>query len=106
MSEYITVAKTSEIPEGQGRPFELEGQIVAIFNLGGEFAALDDTCPHAGAPLSEGYVEEGAVTCPWHAWRFDCKTGDWCDAPGGKVHVEAFDVRVEGDEIQLRKKEQ
>jgi len=52
-----------------------------------------------GASLAEGYVEEGVVTCPWHAWRFRLADGTWCDNP--RIKTDSFEVRVVGDEIQV-----
>jgi hypothetical protein len=62
-------------------------------------SAIDDFCPHMGASLAGGYVENGKVACPWHAWRFCVKDGTWCDNP--RIKIDAFEVRVEGDEIQV-----
>lgn len=102
MSEFKTVAKVGEIPVGEGRAYEVNGVIVAVFNVNGEYTAIDDCCPHQGAPLSEGYLEGDCVTCPWHAWHFSVKDGSWLDNPGSKLKVETFDVRVERDQIQVR----
>jgi nitrite reductase (NADH) small subunit/3-phenylpropionate/trans-cinnamate dioxygenase ferredoxin subunit len=54
-----------------------------------------------GASLAGGYVENGSVICPWHAWRFCVKSGDWLDNPRSSVRQECFEVRVVGDEIQV-----
>jgi nitrite reductase (NADH) small subunit len=101
MSEFVTVAKVGAIPEGTGATFHVGDRLVAVFNRGGEYYAIDDLCPHMGASLGAGYLdEEGVVTCPWHAWRFAVADGTWCDNP--RIKIDAFDVRVEGDEIQVR----
>ena len=101
MSDFMTVAKVGDIPESQGRAYEVIGVIVAVFNIGGEYAAIDDCCPHHGAPLSEGVLEGTCITCPWHAWRFDVKDGRWLDNPTSRLKVETFEVRVDGNEIQV-----
>ena len=99
---YQTVAKVGEIPEGEGRSFEVEGRMVAVFlEVGGTYRALDDSCPHQGAPLCDGLVDAGTVTCTWHGWRFSLEDGRWLDSPKSKVQVETYPVRVEGDEIQV-----
>ena len=67
MPEYQTVARVGEIPEGEGRAFAVNGRMIAVFHLAGEYTAINDTCPHMGASLATGYVEDEAVTCPWHA---------------------------------------
>ena len=100
MSEFTTVARVDEIPEGQARSFEVNGRIVAVFHEHGKFHAMDDLCPHMGASLASGHMQDGIVTCPWHAWRFDVCNGHWVDNP--KMKVAAHEVRVEGDEIQVR----
>lgn len=100
MSKFVTVAKVGSIPEGQGATFQVGERLVAVFNQGGTYAAIDDLCPHMGASLGAGQLdEEGKVTCPWHAWRFDVCDGTWCDNP--RLKIDAFEVRVEGDEIQV-----
>jgi len=100
MTDFISVAKVGDIPDGQGIAYAVNGRMVAVFNQGGTYEAIDDFCPHMGASLAGGYVEDGVVICPWHAWRFKTCDGTWCDNP--TISVDSFDVRVEGDEIQVR----
>jgi nitrite reductase/ring-hydroxylating ferredoxin subunit len=101
MSDYVTVAKVGAIPVGQGGTFAVGERLVAVFNRAGTYHAIDDICPHMGASLGAGYMdEEGVVTCPWHAWHFSVCDGTWCDNP--RIKIDAFDVRVVGDEIQVR----
>ncbi|NBY01770.1 MAG: Rieske (2Fe-2S) protein, partial [Planctomycetes bacterium] len=61
--------------------------------------AIDDFCPHMGASLSGGHVEDGTVTCPWHAWRFRLCDGAWADNP--RLKVGCYNVSVVDDEIFL-----
>lgn len=101
MSEFITVARVGAIPEGQGGTFQVGDRLVAVFNRGGEYFAIDDLCPHMGASLGAGYMDaEGVVTCPWHAWHFSVCDGTWCDNP--RIKIDAFETRVVGDEIQVK----
>jgi nitrite reductase (NADH) small subunit/3-phenylpropionate/trans-cinnamate dioxygenase ferredoxin subunit len=100
MTDFQTVAKVEEIPEGEGRAFAVNGRMVAVFNEGGQFTAIDDFCPHMGASLAGGYIEKGIVTCPWHAWRFCTSSGAWCDNP--KIKIDAFELRVVEGEIQVK----
>jgi nitrite reductase/ring-hydroxylating ferredoxin subunit len=99
--QYQSVAKVGEIPEGEGRPFEVEGRMIAVFLDGGDYFAIDDACPHQGAPLCDGMVSEKTVTCSWHGWRFSLEDGGWLDSPKSKLRVGSYPVRVEGDEIQV-----
>jgi nitrite reductase (NADH) small subunit len=101
MSEFETVAKVGQIPEGEGRSFVLRGRMVAVFLRNGEYFALNDICPHMGASLAEGYLEGDSVLCPWHAWRFCIKDGLWLDNPKSKLCNETYPVRLQGDEIQV-----
>jgi len=103
MAEFITVAKVGAIPVGSGAAFPVGEKLVAVFNLGdGEYQAINDLCPHMGASLADGCVENGIVTCPWHAWRFRVCDGTWCDNP--RIKTDAFEVRVVGEEIQVLSK--
>jgi nitrite reductase (NADH) small subunit len=98
---YHTVARVGEIVEGRGIPVEIEGRVIAVFLEGGNYYAIDDTCPHQGAPLCDGIVYERSVTCTWHGWRFSLEDGRWLDSPRGRTRVATYPVRVVGDEIQI-----
>lgn len=101
MSDFQTVAKDGEIPEGQGRCFPVNGTMIGVFNENGQYFAINDFCPHMGASLSEGHVEDGAVMCPWHAWRFRLNDGVWMDNQKSGICTATYDVRVEDGEIQV-----
>jgi len=101
MSQFQTVARVGEIPAGEGRAFEVAGRMVAVFFVNDRYTAIYDTCPHMGASLATGYVEDGGVMCPWHAWRFCVETGTWLDNPKSSLRQDTFEVRVVGDEIQV-----
>lgn len=97
--QWVLVAKTDEIPKNEGRAFAVADRMIAIFESQGTFYALDDFCPHQGASLSAGWIHEGCVACPWHAWRFALSDGTWMDNP--KVKTDHFDVQVKGSEIYV-----
>ena len=98
MPSFNKLAKVSDIPAGEGRIFEPEGHVIAIFNIGGKFHAVDNTCLHRGGPLGEGICEESVVTCPWHGWRYDVTTGQ-CVEGDPSAKVVTYPVKVENDEI-------
>ena len=102
MEDFQTVAKVGDIPAGEGRAFPVDGTVVAVFCVGGEYTAINDVCPHMGASLAEGYIEGVSVTCPWHGWRFSVKDGSWLDNPRSKIGNACYRVRVVGDEIQVQ----
>ncbi|QDV27905.1 Rieske (2Fe-2S) protein [Aureliella helgolandensis] len=98
---YVTVAKVGDILEGRGRAFSVGNRMVAVFKNQEEYFAIDDFCPHQGASLAEGYVDDGcAVVCPWHHWCFSIADGTWLENP--KIGVDKFKVRVVGQEIQVQ----
>ncbi len=99
MSDFITVAKVGDFSGNQGKAFAVNERMVAVFREGDQFFAIDDFCPHMGASLAEGCVEQGVVACPWHAWRFRVQDGTWCDNP--RIKIDSFPVRVVGDEVQV-----
>mgnify|MGYP000861038162 CR=1 FL=1 len=97
MAEVVTVCTKSDIPVGEGKAFTCGKHRVAVFNLDGTFHAISDACPHAGGPLSDGWLEGSEVTCPWHGWTFDVKL---CDEDP-KDGVCRYKVLVEGDDIKV-----
>jgi nitrite reductase/ring-hydroxylating ferredoxin subunit len=96
---FVKVATVAEVPPGSAMQVSVQGKKLALFNLGGTFYALEDECPHRGAPLSEGECEGTEVLCPWHGARFDLKTGAHLSPPASRG-VAAFKVQVVGDEVQ------
>jgi nitrite reductase (NADH) small subunit/3-phenylpropionate/trans-cinnamate dioxygenase ferredoxin subunit len=100
MDEFQTVCRVGELAEGEGKTCKVGDRLVALFCSGGRFLAIDDTCPHMGASLSGGYLENDVVTCPWHAWRFRLTDGAWADNP--RIKIGAYAVRVEGDAVQVQ----
>ena len=93
------VAKVTDLGEGSGKVVSAAGKDLALFKCEGSFYALDNTCPHRGGPLGEGYLEGSEVTCPWHALVFDVKTGMCQTAPDVRQH--SFPVKVEGDDVLI-----
>ena len=99
--DFQTVCQTDDIPEGEGRAFHFEGTMIAIFQVDGKFYAINDFCPHQGASLAEGYVENGGVMCPWHAWKFCVRDGTWLDNPGSTLRAASYPVRVVENNVQV-----
>jgi nitrite reductase/ring-hydroxylating ferredoxin subunit len=99
MPKWIQVAETADCPPGSARELLVEGRIVALYNVDGQFYALDGVCPHQGGPLGKGCLAGRVVTCPWHGWQFDVGSGQHQFSPS--VVQPGFAVRVEGQEIWL-----
>ena len=97
---FVRVASASAIPVGQGTLAELNGRTVAVFNGGGgRFYACGAVCPHEGGPLDEGWLEAGAVICPWHGFDFDVGTGR-CRVDE-ELGIPVYPVRVVGDAVEV-----
>lgn len=99
MAQYVRVAGTGDVPPGHGLEAEINGKTLAVFNVGGTFHVIDNTCVHRGGPLCEGEVEGKIVTCPWHGWQFDVTTGECTKNPSAKVVV--YQVKVEGPDVKV-----
>jgi NAD(P)H-dependent nitrite reductase small subunit len=100
MPAFLPTLEAAALPPGKGQTVLLAGRRIAIFNLGGQFYALDDDCPHRGGPLGPGWVdaEQCTVACPLHGWEFDLKTGACRTAPARPVRshpVRVVDGKVE-----------
>lgn len=98
-AEFVKVARLQEIPAERGKVIEVEGREIALFRSDGSVYAIDNLCLHEGGPLGHGPVKDGIVTCPWHLWRFDVRTGAMVEAPSMKV--DCFAVQVEGEDVYL-----
>lgn len=94
---FAKIAQVSEIPPGEGRPFEVNGKPIAVFNVDGKFHAIGNTCPHRGGSLGDGFLQGKTVTCPMHSWEFDVETGD-CVSPGAGC-VKTYPVEIQGDGV-------
>lgn len=97
MSNFVRVASTSDLKPGENKVVNVNGTDIALFNVDGEFFAINNTCLHRGGPLGEGFLEGDVVTCPWHGWRYNVKTGTNVIMPNQKV--EAYQVKVEGNDV-------
>jgi nitrite reductase (NADH) small subunit/3-phenylpropionate/trans-cinnamate dioxygenase ferredoxin subunit len=98
-SNFQTVAKVDALLEDTGLPVELNGRAIALFRVDGAYFAIDDHCPHQGAPLCDGVLIDRTVTCTWHGWRFSLEDGRWLDSP--RIRIGTYPVRIVGDEIQV-----
>jgi nitrite reductase/ring-hydroxylating ferredoxin subunit len=97
---FERVAALREIPEGAGLRVELRGRTIGLYRVRDRVFAMDDACPHAGYPLSEGDLIGTRVVCPAHGWEFDVVTGL---APGEveEEPLERYPVRIDAGEVLL-----
>ena len=99
MGDFIRVAGKSDLASGEGAVIEVNGRPIALFNVNGEYYALDNTCVHRGGPLGEGFVDCANLTvqCPWHGWVYSLTNGVSPMNTGARV--EKFETKVEGEEV-------
>jgi 3-phenylpropionate/trans-cinnamate dioxygenase ferredoxin subunit len=100
MSEFVRVASRSEIPPGGKKLVEVDGRAIAVFDVGGEFYAIDDVCTHDGGPLAEGDLEGYEIRCPRHGARFDVRTGKALCLPAFEP-VATHNVEVRGNDVYV-----
>lgn len=93
----IRIGSTRDIPPGAGRAFNVGRYEVAVFNIEGAFFAIENSCPHQGGPLAGGWMEGPLVTCPWHGWCFDVRSGKM--TLGEFARVPRFEIEVRGDDL-------
>jgi 3-phenylpropionate/trans-cinnamate dioxygenase ferredoxin component len=102
MSDFMQVALRDEIAPGGKKLVDLEGRAIAVFNVDGQFYAIDDVCTHDGGPLAEGELEGAEIRCPRHGARFDVRTGKALCFPAIEpVASHRVEVRGEGVYVAL-----
>jgi len=99
MAEFVKVASLSDLAPGSAMMVEVNGKEIALFNVGGTVYATDNTCLHQGGPLGEGSLEGEVVTCPWHLWEYNVRTGEKVGASSLKVAT--YPVKLEGSDIKI-----
>ena len=98
--QAVTVGRVEDVPEGRSATVELaNGTELALFNVGGEFYAIENFCPHKGAPLADGRLYGHTVECDWHGWRFDVQTGECLNTSSP---VETYEVIIEDGWIKIK----
>ena len=107
------VARTGDVAPGHCKIVNVAGREIGVFNVGGEYFALANRCPHEGGPLCQGRIialvqsdgpgtyrlerDQEFLRCPWHGWEFDIRTGQsWCDPKSTRARQ--FQVTVEPGE--------
>ena len=101
MSEWINVASTDQFGPGTWHNVDIDDVLVAVFNLNGEFYAIEDICTHDGGTLTGGELEGNEIVCPRHGARFNIPTGEALTAPAYE-DLNTFPVRVHEGMVQVR----
>ncbi len=101
MSNWVTVARVGELAPGEWRVVDVDGAQAVVFNLEGQYYAIEDVCTHDSGQLTGGTVKGDQIICPRHGARFCIRTGEALTAPAYEPTA-TFPVRIENDEIQVR----
>ena len=99
MSRFVRVAALAGIPADRGRPVFVDGKIIAVFRVGDEVYALDDSCPHAGSSLAAGRQDGAVIACRGHGLRFDVRTGRMRGIDG--YCVKSYPARVVDGSVEV-----
>jgi len=101
MAEYV-IGKVDEFPSGKAVAVQAGRRTIAVFRVGDDFFALNNTCPHKGASLCDGEVliEEKIVRCPWHHWNWRLKDGKL--QSDLRLGLRTYEVLVDGDQVVVR----
>jgi nitrite reductase/ring-hydroxylating ferredoxin subunit len=89
---WTSLCTLDELTEGTGKYVEVDGFKLGVFLFQGNISVLDSTCPHAGANLANGFVEDGCAICPRHYWAFELSTGQLRGIPG--VAITKYKTRI------------
>ncbi len=95
----INMGKLADIPPGKSLEKKILARRVAVFNDNGELFGIESDCKHMRASLATGGVEDGVLTCKWHHWRYDLRTGDCLDVEG--VRLKRYEVTVSEGDVYL-----
>jgi nitrite reductase (NADH) small subunit len=100
-AERVWVGKLTDFPFGRKKLVKTELESILVVNVGGEFLAVSNTCPHAGGLLNYGRLEGYVIECPLHAWPFDLRTGCLLDIPEAtpEDQLNTYPVIIQGDEV-------
>ncbi len=97
--DFLRIPGGANLPQGAARAYVVGRYEVAVFNVDGELFALENSCPHQGGPLADGWLENARITCPWHGWCFDVRTGKM--TLGDFARVPRFAVRTQGADLLI-----
>jgi nitrite reductase/ring-hydroxylating ferredoxin subunit len=98
-AKFVRVARRGTIDRDRATIVRAGRYDVAIFNVDGELHAYENACPHQGGPIGEGVIEDATVTCPWHAWCFDLRSGKM--TLGDFARLRRFELYMEGDAVYV-----
>jgi len=96
--EKTIVARRGDLRPGHMLYVDIDGLPIALANVDGTIYAFGDSCRHEGGPLSSGVLRDEVVTCPWHGWAYNVRTGKSVIPPVG-LRIPTYPVEIDGDNI-------
>ena len=99
VGQLVTLARVEDVPPGTARVVKAGDRELALFNVDGEFYATQGQCLHLKGPLGDGELEGPVITCPWHGWQYDVRTGE--NEFDRALQLETFEVVVEDGEVKV-----
>jgi nitrite reductase/ring-hydroxylating ferredoxin subunit len=100
VGQLVTVARAEDVPPGSARVVKAgDDRELALYNVDGEFYATQGQCLHLKGPLGDGELEEAVITCPWHGWQYDVRTGE--NEFDRAIQLETFEVVVEDGDVKV-----
>ena len=101
MAKWIDIGEKSRFGPGSQVCLEADGMPVVVFNIGGELLALGNSCPHAGLPLGNGELRGLVITCPYHGYAYNVKTGANVDFPYEEIPARTYPVRLNAQRVEI-----
>jgi nitrite reductase/ring-hydroxylating ferredoxin subunit len=95
----VTVARIEEIPPGTAKRVQAGDHELALVRVGDEFYATQGACLHLHGPLGEGHLEDHTLSCPWHGWQYDVRTG--LNLFDHAIHLQTYEVQVEDGDVKV-----
>jgi nitrite reductase/ring-hydroxylating ferredoxin subunit len=99
VAEFVTVARADELAPGEVRRVRAGEEQIALARIGDDFYAVQGACLHLQGPLGDGKLEDHVLTCPWHGWQYDVRTGK--NEFDLAIQLQTYDVRVENGEVRV-----
>ncbi|MFN7449023.1 MAG: Rieske (2Fe-2S) protein [Pirellula sp.] len=96
---WTRVCESNQLAEGSSMEVLFRGDIIAVFRHQGVLFAIDGVCMHQGGPLAKGQLRDGTITCPWHGWQYELKTG--CNATTCKPMLKTYEIQEADGVIEI-----
>jgi len=97
--EFVTVARVEDVPPGTLTTVHAGDETIALAHVDGDFYAVQGECLHLQGPLGEGRLEDCILSCPWHGWQYDVRTGE--NEFDRAIKLRCYEVRVEDGDVKL-----